>query len=222
MGYSFISSPAEQDPGGGLRSPRKDRGGRSPERAWSGAEGDCAAGTRSCGGRPLAGCRSVEQDGPGAAVGFDVGGVFRGGRAGLRNKSADLGGAMRSAGLWAARRGERPWREPSAYADRMSRSTFDSLYSRNRDSSITVPSRACICESDGGGVGMSAIGRERTGMNAGIGDLCVCMDACSAYGMSGMGGGSLGRARTFRRSGWNDAGGALCRGWMTSTGCRSM
>lgn len=34
------SHHAEQDPVGGLRSPRKDRGGRSPERAWSGAEGD--------------------------------------------------------------------------------------------------------------------------------------------------------------------------------------
>ena len=232
MGYSFISSPAEQDPGGGLRSPRKDRGGRSPERAWSGAEGDCAAGTRSCGGRPLAGCQSVEQDGPGAAVGFDVGGVFRGGRAGLRNKSADLGGAMRSAGLWAARRGERPWREPSAYADRMSRSTFDSLYSRNRDSSITVPSRACICESGGGGVGTGAIGSERTGMNGARLRACIygggegCMSTGIEGGSAGAGisgsTGSLGRARTFRRSGWDDVGGALCWGWMTNTGCRSM
>ena len=31
----------------------------------------------------------AEQDGPGAAVWFDVGGTMRGGRAGLRNKSAD-------------------------------------------------------------------------------------------------------------------------------------
>ena len=31
----------------------------------------------------------MEQDGPGAAVRFDVGGTLRGGRAGLRNKSAD-------------------------------------------------------------------------------------------------------------------------------------
>ena len=31
----------------------------------------------------------MEQDGPGAAVRFDVGGILRGGRAGLRNKSAD-------------------------------------------------------------------------------------------------------------------------------------
>ena len=48
--------------------------------------------------------RSVEQDGPGAAVWFDAGGILRGGRAGLRNRSADSGGAT----------GERPWREPPA------------------------------------------------------------------------------------------------------------
>ena len=36
--------PAEQDPGGGLRSPRKDRGGNESDRSGE--------------GRPLAGCRS--------------------------------------------------------------------------------------------------------------------------------------------------------------------
>lgn len=46
------------------------------KRARSGAEGDCAAGTRSCGGRPLAGCRSVEQDGAWSrAVGLPAGGA---------------------------------------------------------------------------------------------------------------------------------------------------
>ena len=111
--------------------------------------------------------------------------------AGLRNKSADLGGAMRSADLWAARRGERPWREPPAYADRISRNTFDSSYSRNRDSSITVPSRAC-------------------------------MDACGAYGMSGMGSGSLRRELNLSGKQWGRSGGALWRVWIASTGCRSM
>lgn len=37
----------------------------------------------------LRGCRSVKQDGPGVAVWLDVGGILCGGRAGLRNKSAD-------------------------------------------------------------------------------------------------------------------------------------
>ena len=40
----------------------------------------------------------------GAAVWFDAGGILRGGRTGLRNRSADSGGAT----------GERPWREPPA------------------------------------------------------------------------------------------------------------
>lgn len=91
----------------------------------------------------LRGCRSVEQDGPGAAVRFDVGGILRGGRAGLRNKSADFGGAMRSADLWAARRGERPWREPPAYADRMSKNA-GAFYSDSGDSCMTGLLRACI------------------------------------------------------------------------------
>ena len=130
------------------------------KRARSGAEGDCAAGTRSCGGRPLAGCRSVEQDGAwsrarGPACGL---GLCAAECAGLRNKSADFGGAMRSAGLWAARRSERPWREPPAYADRIGRSAFDSSYSRNRDRRITALSRACICKSGGSSVGVSDIG----------------------------------------------------------------
>lgn len=109
----------------------------------------------------------AEQDGPGAAVWFDVGGTVRGGRAGLRNKSADFGGAMRSADLWAARRSERPWREPPAYAVRIGRSAFDSSYSRNRDRRITVLSRACICESDGSGAGTSATGNKRESASAG-------------------------------------------------------
>ena len=111
--FSFFSSPAEQDPERGLRSPRKDRGGSASDRSGLGAV------RRQT--RPR-GCRSLEQDGPGAAVRFDVGGTLRGGRAGLRNRSADFGGAMRSADLWAARRSERPWREPPAYADRIGRS----------------------------------------------------------------------------------------------------
>ena len=161
--------PAEQDPKGlaePAERPRRER--KRLERAWSGAEGDCAAGTRSCGGRPLAGCRSVEQDGPGAAVRFDVGGALRGGRAGLRNRSADFGGAMRSADLWAARRSERPWREPPAYADRIGRSAFDSSYSRNRDRRITALSRACTCESGGNGAGTSAIDSKGESAGAGI------------------------------------------------------
>lgn len=225
MGYSFISSPAEQDPGGGLRSPRKDRGGRSPERAWSGAEGDSgtlapvaaeadrlrAAGAWSKTDRaPLC---DLMWAGSFAAAGLACG-----------TRAPTTGGAMRSADLWAARRGERPWREPPAYADRMGRNAFDSSYGRNRDSSIAAPSRACICESGGGGVGTGAIGSERTGMNGARLRACIYGggEGCMSTGIEGGSAGSLGRARTFRRSGWNDAGGALCRGWMTSTGCRSM
>lgn len=68
---------------------------------------------------------------------------------------------------------------------------------------------------------MSAMGSERAGMNAGIGDLCACMDACGAY-EGGGGGGSLGRARNLSGESVGCVGGALCRDWTTSTGCRSM
>ena len=76
--FSLISSPCGARPGTGLAEPaeRPRRERKRLERAWSGAEGDCAAGTRSCGGRPLAGCRSVEQDGAWSrAVGLPVGGA---------------------------------------------------------------------------------------------------------------------------------------------------
>ncbi len=82
-------------------------------------------------------------------------------------RAPTTGGAMRSAGLWAARRSERPWREPPAYADRIGRSAFDSSYSRNRDRRITALSRACICESDGSGAGTSATGNKRESASAG-------------------------------------------------------
>lgn len=123
----------------------------------------------------------MEQDGPGAAVRFDVGGTLRGGRAGLRNRSADFGGAMRSADLWAARRSERPWREPPAYADRMSKNA-GAFYSDSGDSCMTGLLRACIY---GGGVGCMSTGIEGESAGAGISGSM----------------GSLGRARTFRRSG---------------------
>lgn len=157
------------------------------KRARSGAEGDCAAGTRSCGGRPLAGCRSVEQDGAWSrAVGLPVDGA-RARRSALAcgTRAPTTGGAMRSADLWAARRSERPWREPPAYADRIGRSAFDSSYSRNRDRRITALSRACTCESGGNGAGTSAIDSKGESAGAGISGST----------------GSLGRARTFRRSG---------------------
>ena len=155
--FSFFSLPAEP-----AERPRRER--ERPQRTWNGAEGDCAAGTRSCGGRLLAGCRSLEQDGAWSRA--------RGPAcerrpcaaecAGLRNKSADFGGAMRSADLRAARRSERPWREPPAYAvafrRRMSRNIFGIFWCGNRDDGIAVPSRACICKSGGSSVGMSAIG----------------------------------------------------------------
>ena len=162
-----------------MRSPRKDRGGSASDRSGLGAV------RRQT--RPR-GCRSLEQDGPGAAVRFDVGGTLRGGRAGLRNRSADFGGAMRSADLWAARRSERPWREPPAYAGRIGRSA-------NTGSG----------DSGGGRIPVH---------------LCACMDACDAD--SGMGRGSLGRALNLSGDMRGRLGGALCRGWMTSTGCRSM
>lgn len=86
---------------------------------------------------------------------------------GLRNKSADISGAIRSADPWAARRSERPWHEPPAYADRIGRSTFDSSYSRNRARRTTALSRACICESDGSNAGTSATGSKRESASAG-------------------------------------------------------
>ena len=141
-----------------MRSPRKDRGGSASDRSGLGAV------RRQT--RPR-GCRSLEQDGPGAAVRFDVGGTLRGGRAGLRNRSADFGGAMRSADLWAARRSERPWREPPAYADRIGRSALDSSYSRNGNRRITAPSREYICESGRSGAGTSAIGSKGESASAG-------------------------------------------------------
>lgn len=108
---------------------------------------------------------------------------------------------MRRADPWAARRSERPWRELPACAGRMSRSA-GAFYSDGGDSCMRGLLCACIY---GGGEGCMSTGIEGGSAGAGIGGSA----------------GSLGRARTFRRSGWNDAGGALCRGWMTSTGCRS-
>ncbi len=98
------SHHAEQDPVGGLRSPRKDRGGRSPERAWSGAEGDGgrrrARGGRVRRGLLRAGGRRHPQRRRQTACGLPElrsetdrtpqgdsmwGGAVRGGRAGLRS-----------------------------------------------------------------------------------------------------------------------------------------
>ena len=118
-----------------------------------------------CSSRPSRPLRS--KTGPGAAVWFDVGGTMRGGRAGLRNKSADYRRRDAKRRPLAARRSERPWREPPAYADRIGRSAFDSSYSRNRDRRITALSRACICESDGSGAGTSATGNKRESASAG-------------------------------------------------------
>ena len=98
----------------------------------------------------------MEQDGLDAAVWFDVGETMRGGRAGLRNKSADY------------RRSERLWREPHAYADRISRVDFDSSYSRNRDRRITALSHACKCESGGSSAGTSAIDSKSENASADI------------------------------------------------------
>lgn len=168
--FSFFSSPAEQDPERGLRSPRKDRGGSASDRSGlgSGAEGDCAAGTRSCGGqtRPR-GCRSLEQDGPGAAVRFDVGGTLRGGRAGLRNRSADFGGAMRSADLWGCAEERATLARAACLCDRIGRSAFDSSYSRNRDRRITR-CRARAHAKAAGTCGTSAIDSKGESAGAGI------------------------------------------------------
>lgn len=188
--FSFISSPAEQDPERGLRSPRSDRVGSASDRSGHGAVRRVTAErwhpqlrrqTR------LRGCRSVEQDGAWSrAVGLPVDGA-RARRSALAcgTRAPTTGGAMRSADLWAARRSERPWREPPAYADRIGRSAFDSSYSRNRDRRITALSRACTCESGGNGAGTSAIDSKGESAGAGISGST----------------GSLGRARTFRRSG---------------------
>ena len=169
--FSLISSPCGARPGTGLAEPaeRPRRERKRLERAWSGAEGDCAAGTRSCGGRPLAGCRSVEQDGAWSrAVGLPVDGA-RARRSALAcgTRAPTTGGAMRSADLWAARRSERPWREPPAYADRIGRSALDSSYSRNGNRRITAPSHEYICESGRSGAGTSAIGSKGESASAG-------------------------------------------------------
>lgn len=80
----------------------------------------------------------------------------------MRNKSADFGGAMRSADLRAARRSERPWREPPAYEAAirrcMGRIIFGIFWRGNRDDGIAVLSHARTCKSGGSSVGMSAIG----------------------------------------------------------------
>lgn len=145
----------------GLRSPRKDRGGRSPERAWSGAEGDCAAGTRSCGGRPLAGCRShgVRQTMPPRICGRFGRALRRRGLAnGVRNATACRRVELKRR-PWAARRTSDLGREEPAYAARISRNT-DAFACNSGDSSHTTGLlRACICTCGESGIGANAIGR---------------------------------------------------------------
>ena len=165
------SRPCGARPGTGLAEPaeRPRRERERPQRTWSGAEGDCAADTRSCGGRPARGAAGAWSKTDRAPP---CGSMWAGScaAAGLAcgTRAPTTGGAMRSADLWAARRSERPWREPPAYADRIGRSAFDSSYSRNRDRRITALSRACTCESGGNGAGTSAIDSKGESAGAGI------------------------------------------------------
>lgn len=169
--FSFISSPAEQDPDKGLAEPaerprreRSDRSGLEAVRRVTAERWHPQLRRQTVCGLPERGARRRMEPRRGLACGWRPCAAEC---AGLRNKSADFGGAMRSADLRAARRSERPWREPPAYADRIGRSAFDSSYSRNRDRRITALSRACICESDGSGAGTSATGSKGESASAG-------------------------------------------------------
>lgn len=167
--FSLISSPCGARPGTGLAEPaerpRRERSDRSglgavrrvtAQQAPAAAEADRlrAAGAWSktdrappCGSMWAGSC---------AAAGLACG-----------TRAPTTGGAMRSADLWAARRSERPWREPPAYADRIGRSALDSSYSRNGNRRITAPSREYICESGRSGAGTSAIGSKGESASAG-------------------------------------------------------
>ena len=228
-----LAEPAER--------PRRER--ERPQRAWSGAEGDCAAGTRSCVGRPLAGCRShgVRQTMPPGIFGR-CGGALR--RRGLANGVAERDGLPArgaEAPTLAARRTSDLGREEPAYAARISRN-MDAFSCNNGDSGHTTGLlRACICIRGWGGVCMSVTSGMSGSIGVGIGGTCrngnsirddgyasaafarsrdgaMCRDSpCSGGGM----GRSLGRAGRLGRIERHDAGGALWRVWIASTGCRS-
>ena len=129
------------------------------KRARSGAEGDCVAGTRSCGGKPLAGCRSygVRQTMPPRICGRFGRALRRRGLAdGVRNATA-----CRRVELerrpWAARRTSDLGREEPAYAARISRS-MDAFTCNSEDSGHTTGLlRACICACGESGIDVNAI-----------------------------------------------------------------
>lgn len=134
---------------------------------------------------------------------------------------------------WAARRTSDLGREEPAYAARISRN-MDAFDCNSGDSShATGLLRACICTCGESGIGVGAVGRkngrtrESTDTGAGGKDGTAGSDgyrgmalsrACTVCGMSG----SLRRARNLSGESVGRVGGALCRVWMTSTGCRSM
>lgn len=239
---SFFSFPCGARPRRGLAEPaeRPRRERERPQRAWSGAEGDCAAGTRSCAGRPLAGCRShgVRQAMP-PRISRRCGRALR--RRGLANGVAERDGLPARgarAPTLAARRTSDLGREEPAYAARISRS-MDAFDSNSRDSSHTTGLlRACICtrgrndvrisvtngmsgrvsEIDGG----SKRGHDgNTWSDDNMGTLFACVSSGDMRCDSGVGG-SLGRALNLSGDWWSCSGGALWRGWIAITGCRSM
>lgn len=168
------------------------------KRARSGAEGDCAAGTLRCGGRPLAGCRShgVRQTMPPRICGRFVRALRRRGLAnGVRNATACRRVELERR-LWAARRTSDPGREEPAYAARISRS-MDAFACNSGDSSHTTGLlRACICACGESEVRMSGMSgnRSSTGGESKYGDGSYRGMAFSHVRTSCGMGGSLGRA----------------------------
>ena len=150
--FSFISSPAEQDPGGGLRSPRKDRGGSASDRSGLGAVRRVTAQQTPVAAEAdrlrAAGAWSKTAMEPRPCACLWIAAV-RGGVRWLAEQERRLQAARRTSDLG---------REEPAYAARISRN-MDAFNRNSGDSSHTTgPSRACICKSSGSGVGMSAIG----------------------------------------------------------------
>lgn len=123
---------------------------------------------------------------------------------------------------WAARRTSDLGREEPAYAARISRN-MDAFTSNNGDSGhATGLLRACICACGESGSVSASTDRGVDGKDGMAGSGGYRGMAFSRVRPSRGVGGSLGRALNLSGDWWNRSGGALCRDWMTSTGCRSM
>ena len=198
--------PCGARPGTGLAEPaerprreRSDRSGLGAVRRVTAQQAPAAAQAdrlRAAGATELdRPCRRVSV----AGAGMPCGGV--GWLTELRNATA-CRRVERERRLQAARRTSDLGREEPAYAARISRN-MDAFICSNRDSGHTTELlHACICTCGRNSVRISATN--------------------GTSGSTSSVGGSLGRAVRLGRIGCGIAGGALCRGWMTSTGCRSM